>query len=152
MDWSVSEIKQVNQYHAQGMFGSPTRTPPGYNVLPLIWKYLIKNGGTKKARCVCIGSPSRKVSVTLDHTYADVLDQSCDRIFWAIKALNHCVTYGANANNAFGEAPPSTAPLYVTIDASFGKIYLKGLLSQLVMYYQYAMRCSTMNHRNYGLR
>ena len=28
MDWSVSEFKQLNQYHAQEIFGDPVRHPP----------------------------------------------------------------------------------------------------------------------------
>ena len=119
MDWSLSEFKQLNQYHAQDMFGDPIQRPPGCNVLPLIWTYLIKNDGTKKARCVCNGSPTRQGSVTLAHTYAAALDQSGARTFWAITAINDYVAYGADATNAFGEAPPPTAPLYVTIDAPF---------------------------------
>ena len=56
MDWALSEFKQLNQYHAQGMFGDPTRCLPQCNVLPLIWTYLIKSDGTKKARCVRNGT------------------------------------------------------------------------------------------------
>ena len=119
MDWALSEFKQLNQYHAQGMFGAPTSRPPQCNVLPLIWTYLIKSDGTKKARCVCNGSPSRRGSVTLAHTYAAALDQSGARTFWAITALHNYSAYGADATNAFAEAPPPTAPLYVTIDAPF---------------------------------
>ena len=119
MDWALSEFKQLNQYHAQGMFGDPVRRPPASNVLPLIWTYLIKPDGTKKARCVCNGAPSRRGSVTLAHTYAAALDQSGARTFWAISALHNYKAYGADATNAFAEAPPPTAPLYVTIDEPF---------------------------------
>ena len=119
MDWQLSEYKQLNQYHAQGMFGAPMQRPPRSNVLPLIWTYLIKTDGTKKARCVCNGSPSRRGSVTLAHTYAAALDQAGARTFWAINALHNHKAYGADATNAFAEAPPPKAPIYVTIDASF---------------------------------
>jgi len=74
MDWSVSEFKQLNQYNAQEMFGDSVHRPPQCNVLPLIWTYLVKNDGTKKARCVCNGSTTRKGSVTLDHSYAAALN------------------------------------------------------------------------------
>ena len=76
MDWALSEYKQLNQYHAQSMFGDPIKRPPNANVLPLIWTYLLKSEGTKKDRSVCNGSPSRQVSATLAHMYAVVLDQS----------------------------------------------------------------------------
>ena len=110
---------KLNQYHAQEMFGDPVRRPTQCNVLPLIWTYLVKNYGTKKARCVCNGSPTCKGSVTLAHTYAAALDQSGARTFWAITSLNDYITYGADATNAFAEAPPPKAPLYVTINAPF---------------------------------
>ena len=57
--------------------------------------------------------------MTLAHTYAAALDQSGARTFWAITALNNYVAYGADATNAFDEASPPKAPLYVTIDAPF---------------------------------
>ena len=49
---------KLNQYHAQEMFGDPVRRPTQCNVLPLIWTYLVKNDGTKKAQCVYNGSPT----------------------------------------------------------------------------------------------
>ena len=111
MESSVSEYKQLNQYHAQGMFGEPVRPPRSCNILPLIWTYLIKSDGTKKARCVCNGSPSHRGSVTMAHTYAAALDQSGARTFWAITALHNYTAFGADATNAFTEAPPPTARL-----------------------------------------
>ena len=129
MDWNMSEFKQLNQYHAQGMFGDPVQRPPKCNILPLIWTYLVKSDGTKKARCVCNGSPSRRGSVTLAHTYAAALDQSGARTFWAITALHNYVAYGADATNAFAEAPPPKAPLYVTIDAQF-KLWWEKILKR----------------------
>jgi len=125
----VSEFKQLDQYHAQGMFGSPTRRPPGCNVLPLMLTHLIKNDGTKKARCVCNGRLSRKGSVPLAHTYDAALDQSGARTLWAITVLNNYVAYGADTTNAFGEVPPLTSPLYVTIDAHF-KAWWKNILKR----------------------
>ena len=118
MDWSVSEFKQLNQYHAQDMFGKPIRQPRDCNVLPLIWTYLVKNDGTKKARCVCNDISNLQVSVTLSHTYAVALDQSGfhtfwaitainngARTFWTITAINNYVAYGTDATNTFAESP-----------------------------------------------
>ena len=75
-DWAKSEFKQLDDYRKQKMFGEPQPLPPGANLLPLIWTYVIKPDGTKKARCVCNGNPNCKGSVTLDHTYAAALDQA----------------------------------------------------------------------------
>ena len=128
MDWQLSEFKQLNQYKAQDMFGDPVPRPPQFNVLPLIWTYIVKSDSTKKARCVCNGSPSRRGSVTLAHTYAAALDQAGARTFWAITALHNYIAFGADATNAFAEAPPPKAPLYITIDTAFKswwEIFLK---------------------------
>ena len=122
-DWEASERKQLNQYEAQETFGRPCKLPKGANLLPLLWTYLIKDCGTKKARCVCNGSSKMKGTVTLGDTYAGSLEQTGSRIFWASTALYNFVTIGADASNAFAEAPAPKAPLYVTIDKPFHDWY-----------------------------
>ena len=62
-----AERKQLDQYEKQNMFGTPMDPPPNANILPFLWTYLVKDNGTKKARCVCNGSPS-KGAVTLGPT------------------------------------------------------------------------------------
>jgi hypothetical protein len=49
IDWKNSKFKQLDQYHKQQIFGKLQKLPKGANVLPLIWTYLIKDCGTKKA-------------------------------------------------------------------------------------------------------
>ncbi len=122
-DWAASERKQLDQYEAQGTLGTPCELPKGANLLPLLWTYMIKDDGTKKARCVCNGSPKMKGSVTLGDTYAGSLEQTGSRIFWAATAINNFVTIGADVSNAFAEAPPPKAPLYVTIDQPYRDWY-----------------------------
>ena len=119
MDWSLSEFKKFNQYHTQNMIGDPTQRPQHENILPIIWTYLIKSDGTKKARCVCNGSPSRRGSVTLAHTYNAALDQVGACTFWDITALHNYKVYGADAINSFSEAHSPKALLCVTIDEPF---------------------------------
>ena len=77
----------------------------------------------KKARCVCNGSPTQKGAVTLGKTYAAALDQSGCRIFYALSALKNYVIYGADATNAYAEAPPPIAKLFVKIDQPFQEWY-----------------------------
>jgi hypothetical protein len=122
-DWNKSEFKQLDQYRSQETFGRHQPLPKGANVLPLIWTYLIKDCGTKKARCCCNGSPKMKGTVTLGETYAGSLDQTGSRIFWAATAINNFITIGADASNAFAEAPPPKEPLYVTIDQQYREWY-----------------------------
>lgn len=84
-------------------------------MLPLIWAYLRNLCGTKKAHCVCNGSPRMKDTVNLAHTYTPTLEQPGARLFWALTALQNYTVYGANATNASSYAPPPVAPLYITI-------------------------------------
>ena len=118
-EWLQSEHKQLTQYENQGMFSDPTPIPPDANSLPFIWTYLIKECGTKKARGVCNGSPRMKGTVTLGETYAASLDQTCAKIFWALNAAKGHIVVGADASNAFAEAPAPCAPLYMKLDSQF---------------------------------
>jgi deoxyuridine 5'-triphosphate nucleotidohydrolase len=122
-DWRKSEKKQLDQYESQKTFGAPCKLPPGANLLPLLWTYLIKDCGTKKARCVCNGSPKMKGTVTLGDTYAHALEQTGSRIFWSVTALYNFITIGADASNAFAEAPAPKAPLFVSVDQPYREWY-----------------------------
>jgi hypothetical protein len=117
-----SEFKQLDQYYSQGTFGKPCIQPKGANLLPLLWTYLIKDCGTKKACYVCNGSKHMTGSVTLTETYAGSLDQTGSRIFWAATLYNF-ITIGADTSNAFAEAPAPKAPLFVSIDTPFRDWY-----------------------------
>ena len=56
-DWEESECKQLDQYYEQDTLGDPETLPSNNsNVLSILWTYLIKDCGRKKARCVCNGS------------------------------------------------------------------------------------------------
>ena len=118
-EWIQSRYKQLDQYEAQEMFEDPAPLPKGANLLPLIWTYVLKPDGTKKARCVCDGNIHRKGTVVLGHTYANSLEQPAARLFWAIAAKQNLTVIGADVSNAFAEAPPPAAPTYVTIDDAF---------------------------------
>jgi deoxyuridine 5'-triphosphate nucleotidohydrolase len=124
-DWENSEFKQLDQYEDQSTFGEPQSKPPGANLLSLIWVYLIKDDGRKKARCVCNGAKNMRGSVTLAETYASSLDQNGSRVFWAATAINNFIVIGADAANAFAEAPAPVAPLYVYADEQYKAWYHK---------------------------
>ena len=124
-DWQKSEEKQLDAYDEQKMFSEPCELPPNANVLNLLWVYLVKVDGTKKARCVCNGCARMKGSVTLGYTYAGSLEQTGARIFWATTALRNYIAVGADVSNAFAEAPAPKAPLYVYMDRQFREWYQK---------------------------
>ena len=65
------------------------------------------------------GAPTQKGSVTLAQTYAAALEQPGARIFWATAANESMYVIGSDATNAFAEAPPPVASLYVLIDEPY---------------------------------
>ena len=101
------------------MFSKPMPIPKGANCLPFIWTYNIKDDGTKKARAPCNGSPKMKGTVTIGETYAASLEQTAARIFWSVSALKNNIVIGADASNAFAEAPAPLAPLYMSLDTQY---------------------------------
>ena len=103
----------------QNMFGNPMPPPKHANIINFLWTYGIKTDGTKKARCVCNGNPRRKGTVTLAHTFATCLEQPGSRVFWASASIHDMIVVGADVSNAFTEAPPPKAPLYVIVDQQF---------------------------------
>ena len=118
-EWQQAEFKQLDQYDTQGMFSPPQPIPAGTNKLPFLWTYVIKDDGTKKARAPCNGSPRMQGTVTLGETFAASLDQTASRLFWALSAVKNHIVIGADASNAFAEAPAPIAPLYMTLDAQY---------------------------------
>ena len=122
-EWRDSEAKQLNQYEQQGMFSEPQPRPDKANILNLLWTYLIKAEGTKKARCCCNGNPGRQGSITLAHTYAACVEQPAQRVYWGLTAIKGFIAIGADASNAFAEAPPPKAPLFVLVDRQYREWY-----------------------------
>ena len=59
-EWRASEFKQWDQYQAQGTLGKPQKLPPGSNLLNMIWTYMIKPDGTKKAEQSVMDHQSNK--------------------------------------------------------------------------------------------
>ena len=51
--------------------------------------------------------------------FASSLKQTGSHIFWAAPALRNHIVIGADATNAFSEAPTPKSPLYVYLDTQF---------------------------------
>ena len=75
-----------------------------------------KLDGTKKSRCVANGSKHQQGRVTLGETYTGNVDQYSSKVFWTATAVHNYISIGADITNAFAEAGPPKAPLYVYID------------------------------------
>jgi hypothetical protein len=96
-EWQSSEYLQLNQYHTQGMFGTPLLVDDDAAVFHTVWTYDIKAlDECKKACMVCDGSLRVGQAHVLDETYANCVDQTSSRMFYAIAAAENLLIYGAD--------------------------------------------------------
>ena len=119
-DWQNSEYLQLDQYDSQGMFGDPVAVKEDDAVFHLVWTYVIKAlDRRKKARCVCDGSTRSGSVQVLDETYANCVDQTSSRLFYAIAAAENLLIFGSDVSNAFAEAPPPKQGFFIRPDRAF---------------------------------
>jgi hypothetical protein len=119
-EWQQSEWKQLDQYESQLMFGEPVHVSDTSNVFYLVWTYAVKDlDNRKKARCACDGSSRGGKVRVLDHTYANCVDHTASRLFYAIAATENLMIFGADVCNAFSEAPPPKQGFYIQPDRAF---------------------------------
>jgi hypothetical protein len=120
MDWQMLEYLQLNQYADQKCFGNPMTVDKDNTVFHLVWTYTIKTlDGQKKARCVCNGSTRFGLVKVLDEVYANCVDQTSSRLFYAMSAAENLLIFGSNVCNAFAEAPPPKQGFYIRPDRAF---------------------------------
>ena len=123
-EWRDSEWTQHNKYLLQDMFGAPIPRPIDAVVLPFVWTYMMKKNPItseqkKKARATCNGGKKYGKAVTVAETYATCVEQPACRLYWSITASECLFAMGADAGNAFAEAPPATEVFYIRIDDQF---------------------------------
>jgi hypothetical protein len=119
-DWQESEYLQLDQYEAQGMFGTPTPPNKGDAIFHLVWTYTVKAvDGRKKACCICDGSSCSGKVMVLTETYANCIKQMSARLFYAIAAAENLLIFGADVSNAFAKAPAPKQPFYIQPDRAF---------------------------------
>ena len=127
-DWQESEFLQLDQYMKQYMFGDPRKVESASAIFNLVWSYNIKTeDGRKKARCTCDGSTRAGQVRVLDHTYANCVDHTSSRLFYAISAVENNLVHGADVSNAFGEAPPPKQGFFIRPDRAFHEWWTKHL-------------------------
>ncbi len=119
-EWQQSEFTMLDQYKAQGLFGTPVKVESNEAVFNLVWTYVVKElDKHKKARCTCDGSPRSGQVRVLDHTYANCVDQMGCQIFYAVLAVKNLLIYGADVSNGFAKAPPPKQGFYIRLDKAF---------------------------------
>ena len=153
--WQSSEYLQLNQYHTQGMFGTPLLVDDDAAVFHTVWTYGIKAlDDRKKARMVCDGSLRAGQAHVLDETYANCVDQTSSRMFYAIAAAENLLIYGADVSNAFAEAPPPKQGFYIYPDRAFNDWWVHHLLRPPLEPRQtslFSPQCkATLNHHASG--
>jgi hypothetical protein len=119
-EWNESEHLQLNQYDKQFMFGEPVIAENDSVIFHLVWTYVLKElDGQKKAHCVCNGSSRSGQVRVLDHTYANCINRTGSRIFYAISVAENMLLYGVDVSNAFAEAPPPKQGFFIYPDMAF---------------------------------
>jgi hypothetical protein len=93
---------------------------------------------------VCNWNPRQKGTITLGHTYANALDAPSERLFWAIAAKHGLVVVGADVSNAFAEAPPPKAPLYLYIDDFFRQWWTEHLGKEPILPHHKVIRVNNV--------
>jgi hypothetical protein len=123
-NWIQGEWAQLDKYELQNMFGDPIPWPDGATVLPFVWTYLLKQCPLTgnliyKARATCNGGSRYGRAVTMAETYATCVEQPASRMYWSLTASHNLLAMGADAGNAFAEAPPPLQKFYMRIDEPF---------------------------------
>ena len=77
------------------------------------------------ARCVFNGSPNIRITVTLAEIYANSIEQTGARIFWAISVIANHIIIGDDASNAFAEDQSPKAPVYIYLDTTKNAMRIK---------------------------
>jgi hypothetical protein len=120
------EFLQLNQYSDQGCFGDPTAIDKDNAVFHLVWTYNIKAiDEHKKARCICNGSSRSDSIKVLDEVYANCVDQTSSRLFYAVAATENLLVFGSDVCNAFAKAPPPKQRFFIRPDCAFNKWWVQ---------------------------
>jgi hypothetical protein len=119
-EWQKSDFLQLDHYEEQGMFGTPMSMNGKMAVFHFVWTYAIKAlDSCKKARWACDGSPRLGQAKILDKMYANCVDRTNSRLFYAIPAAENLLIFGADVSNVFAEAPPPKQGFYIHPDRAF---------------------------------
>ena len=111
--WIKGKWSQLKKYELQNMFGDPIPWPDNATILPFVWTYVLKqcpvtNQLIYKARATCNGGPRYGRAVTMAETYATCVEQPVCHMYWSLMASLNLLAMGADAGNAFAEAPHPT--------------------------------------------
>ena len=102
------------------MFGNPIAAVDESAIFHLLRTYIVKElDGCKKSRCICYGFLCSGQVRVLHHTYANCVDRTGSRIFYAISVAENMLVYGTDVSNAFIEAPAPKQGFFIYPDRAF---------------------------------
>ena len=122
--WKESVFKQSDAHCDAGAIGHPVPRPTSTAEAPsqvfrLVWAFLVKANGTRKARACPDGSRrAAPWSRTLVQTHSSCVESPCLRAFIA-ECVNrgHCIGFG-DVDNACQQSPPPTVDCHLEVDDS----------------------------------
>ncbi len=71
------------------------------------------------AQAICNGRKKYGKAVTVAETYITCVEQPACQFDWLVTASECLIAMGADAGNAFAEAPPATEPFFRRLDNQF---------------------------------
>jgi hypothetical protein len=149
-DWQKSELFWLDQYDKQGMFRTPVLMNNEMAVLHSVWTYAIKAlDSHKKARWACDGSLRSGQAKILDETYANCVDQTSSRLFYAISVVENLLIFGTDVSNAFAKAPPlNKVSTFIQTEpfGNGGSIIRSGRLYPPARCYQFCWPCKAIRN------
>ena len=100
------------------MFGTPVQIKDNMAVFHSEWTYAIKAlDSWNKLWWACDGSPRSGQARILDETYANCVNQTSSRLFFAVTVAENLIIVDAAISNAFAEAPPPKQGFYIHPDS-----------------------------------
>ena len=122
--WHAAEVKQLDQFHALGMFGDPITPPPDAILLRPQWAGRVKLDGTRRLRLCADGSPRAAPALHANvETFASCLEHPVLRLFFALAAADNLIVFGGDARDAFAHSPGPTVPTFLRLDEAFIEWY-----------------------------
>ncbi len=74
---------------------------------------------------MCDGSTHLGSVQVLDETYANCVNQTSSRLFYAVDAAENLLVFGADVSNAFAEEPPPKQGFYIRPDKAFNNWWVQ---------------------------
>ena len=122
-EWKQGEVKQIEQFMNQKMFGDPIdpiTLPETAIIMRPHWQYKLKRSGVRRSRMCCNGS--KKAAPTLHvvaSTWSSCLELPIQRMFLGISAALNMTIYGGDVLDAYTHANSGDIPTYLAVDEPY---------------------------------